>query len=60
MRITLSFEAIRKIQKAFVFIFGVAKKDVVNELKESVELLSAKPANILEEIPEVYIYSDQI
>ncbi len=59
-RITLSFEAIRKIQKAFVFIFGESKKAVISELKESLAPLSEKPANILKEIGEVFIYSDQI
>jgi 6-phosphogluconolactonase/glucosamine-6-phosphate isomerase/deaminase len=59
-RITLSFEAIRKIQKAFVFIFGESKKGAISELKESVDSLSEKPANILKEIEEVFVYSDQI
>ncbi len=59
-RITLSFVAIRKIQKAFVFIFGESKKDVIAELKDSRAPLKEKPANILKEIPEVFVYSDQI
>jgi 6-phosphogluconolactonase/glucosamine-6-phosphate isomerase/deaminase len=59
-RITLSFEGIRKIQKAFIFIFGESKKSVISELKESVEPLSKKPANILKEIQDVFVYSDQL
>ncbi|MES2223655.1 MAG: 6-phosphogluconolactonase [Patescibacteria group bacterium] len=59
-RITLSFEAIRKINKAFVFIFGESKQGVISELKENSAPLKEKPANILKEIPEVFIYSDQI
>ncbi|MDB5204636.1 MAG: hypothetical protein JWP09_664 [Candidatus Taylorbacteria bacterium] len=59
-RITLSFAAIRKIQKAYVFIFGESKKDVTAELKESKASLKEKPANILKEIPEVFVYSDAI
>ncbi|MES2409277.1 MAG: 6-phosphogluconolactonase [Patescibacteria group bacterium] len=59
-RITLSFDAIRKINKAFVFIFGESKKNVISELKESVAPLKEKPANILKEISEVFVYSDQI
>ncbi len=59
-RITLSFVAIRKIQKAFVFIFGDSKKDVISELNVSIAPLKEKPANIIKEIPQVFIYSDQI
>lgn len=59
-RITLSFSAIRHIDKAFVFIFGESKKDVISELKGSVATLKEKPANILKEIKEVFVYSDQI
>ncbi len=59
-RITLSFSAIRYIDKAFVFIFGESKKDVISELKGSLLPVKEKPANILKEIKEVHIYSDQI
>jgi 6-phosphogluconolactonase/glucosamine-6-phosphate isomerase/deaminase len=59
-RITLSFVAIKGIGKVFVFIFGESKKNVISELRESTEPLAKKPANILKEIPVVYVYSDQI
>lgn len=59
-RITLSFESIRMIDRAFVFIFGESKKDVIAELKESQAPLKEKPANILKEVLEVFVYSDQI
>jgi len=59
-RITLSLVTIRKINKAFVFIFGESKRNVISELKESQAPIKEKPANILKEIYEVFVYSDQI
>lgn len=59
-RITLTFNAIRKINIAYVFIFGEAKKNVITELQNKDDALFIKPANILKSIPEVYIYSDQL
>jgi 6-phosphogluconolactonase/glucosamine-6-phosphate isomerase/deaminase len=58
-RITLTFSAIRKIDMAFVFIFGDSKKGVVTKLKESTADPKKVPANILKSIPQVYIYTDQ-
>jgi 6-phosphogluconolactonase/glucosamine-6-phosphate isomerase/deaminase len=59
-RITLSLEGIKKINSAYVFIFGEVKKKVIKELQINTESLPLKPANILRFIPEVFIYSDQI
>jgi len=59
-RITLSFEGIKQINRAYVFIFGESKKDVISELQDSDEPISQKPANILKSLPEVFVYSDQI
>lgn len=59
-RITLTFNAIKKISMAYVFIFGDSKKNVIAELQNQDQPISLKPAFILKSIPEVYIYSDQI
>lgn len=59
-RITLTFNAIKKVNIAYVFIFGESKKNVVTELQNKDDALYIKPANIIKSIQEVYIYSDQI
>ncbi len=58
-RITLSFEAIKRIDRAYVFIFGPSKEGVVEELKSSKESLANKPANILKDIALVKVYYDR-
>ncbi len=59
-RITLTFQAMKLIHAAYVFIFGEAKRDAVKELRTSTDPLLMKPANVLKSISEVYVYSDQI
>ncbi len=45
--------------KVTTFIFSESKKDVILELKNGNESLSLKPGNILKEIPDVFVYSNQ-
>jgi 6-phosphogluconolactonase/glucosamine-6-phosphate isomerase/deaminase len=59
-RITMTFNAIKLIHTAYVFMFGDAKREAVKELRTSAAPLDMKPANILKSIPEVLVYSDQI
>ncbi len=59
-RITLTFGAIKRVNIAYVFIFGDTKKKVISELQNRDQPLFIKPAFILKSIQEVYIYSDQI
>lgn len=59
-RLTLTFPALRQIDVAYVFAYGDAKKPALEKLKTSDQPLSEVPALILKEIPEVYIYNDQI
>ncbi len=56
-RITLTLEALKKINKAFVFAFGANKKLALQSLKQ--DAFTPAPAQILKSIPQVEIYTDQ-
>lgn len=59
-RITLTFEAIKHVNAAYVFIFGEPKREAVQELRVSDAPLDLKPANILKFLPEVFVYLDNV
>jgi 6-phosphogluconolactonase/glucosamine-6-phosphate isomerase/deaminase len=59
-RITLTFDALRKVTAAYVFAFGDEKKPTLERLRDTKASLSDQPAQLLKELPEVYIYNDQI
>lgn len=59
-RITLTLSTLKKINIAYTFAFGESKKDVVFSLQNKDISLSEMPAQILKQIPESYLYSDQI
>ncbi|MEI6238237.1 MAG: 6-phosphogluconolactonase [bacterium] len=60
-RITLTFEAIKKIDVAYLFAFGDSKKGQIDRLCDSENddkdiSLAEQPAQILKSLKEVYIY----
>lgn len=57
-RITLTFDMLRKISVAYVFAFGESKKKAIDNLKNKDLSLDDEPAQILKQMPEVYLYSD--
>jgi 6-phosphogluconolactonase/glucosamine-6-phosphate isomerase/deaminase len=59
-RISLTLETIKKINSAFTFALGESKKEIIHFLKTQNIPLTKMPAQILKEIPESYLYSDQI
>ena len=59
-RITLTLKTIRNINVAYAFAFGESKKEIVDKLKNENLSLEEMPAQILKEIEESYLYSDQI
>lgn len=59
IRITLTPPAIRRIQVAYAFAFGEPKRKVMQELRNQAVPLDQQPAQILKEIPESFVYSDQ-
>lgn len=59
-RITMTPKAIRKLDRAFIFAQGEAKKDTLWQIaNESVDV-DKQPAQVFKELPKVGIYSDII
>ena len=59
-RVTLTFEALRHISAAYAFVFGDAKKQALEQLRDETLALADEPSQILKELPEAYVYNDQI
>lgn len=57
-RISLTFPVLRQIDIAYMFVSNVTKKTAIDRLHENNVSLGEEPAQILKEIPEVYIYVD--
>lgn len=60
VRMTLTFDALKNIDAAYCFAFGQPKHETLNKLQKKQLTLSEQPAQILRQIPEAYIYNDQI
>lgn len=63
-RITLTFPALRKIDAAYIFVFGESKKEAVGRLMDAMrgennEMLEKLPSLVLNEMLEAVVYSDQ-
>ena len=56
----MTLKTIRNINIAYTFAFGESKKEIVDKLKNEGIYLEQMPAQILKEIEESYLYSDQI
>ena len=59
-RLTLSFEALRHIDIAYALAFGDNKRGALTTLQHEAISLTEQPSQILKELPEAYLYSDQI
>lgn len=59
-RISLTLPTLKKITVAYAFVFGDSKKATITALKESDLPLGEMPAQILKQIQEAYLYTDQI
>lgn len=59
-RLTLSFAALRQITAAYGFAFGDNKHDALKVLQRQSLPLDQQPAQILKQLPEAYLYSDQV
>ena len=59
-RVTLTFQALRHISVAYVFAFGEEKKAALLKLHDETLPLAEQPSQILKELPEAYLYNDQI
>lgn len=58
VRVTISFNAIKQIDEVVVQASGVEKTKVIDQLMNVTLPLSEQPAQILKEIPQVTIYTD--
>lgn len=59
-RLTLTFPALLRVTAAYVFAFGAAKHDALSDLKNKQLKPAQQPAQILKQLPEAYVYNDQI
>jgi 6-phosphogluconolactonase len=57
-RVSLTFPILRKISTAYMFVSIETKKDAIYRLHKNDVSLDEQPAQILKEIPEVYVYID--
>ncbi|MBC7581550.1 6-phosphogluconolactonase [Aeromicrobium sp.] len=59
-RMTMTFEAMRHIDAAYYMTFGVDRLPALTRLRDEAIPLADQPAQILKELPEAYVYNDQI
>jgi 6-phosphogluconolactonase len=59
-RITLTFEALKRIDTAFACVYGENKRSALEKLHNRSEKLSKEPCQILRIIPESYVYNNVI
>lgn len=59
-RLTLTFPALRRMSAAYVFAFGKPKQKALMSLHSQSLTLQQQPAQILNELTEAYMYSDQV
>ena len=60
LRLTLTAHALKRLSVAFVFAYGAAKHQALEQLRDSTMSYAEQPAQILKELPEAYVYNDQI
>ncbi len=59
-RITITFPALRKVAAAYLFVFGDDRRTPLERLQTEDAPLAEQPAQIIKELPEAYVYNDQI
>jgi 6-phosphogluconolactonase len=59
-RVTLTFDALRHINVAYAFVFGAEKAQALTQLRDEDLPLNDQPSQILKELPEAYVYNDQV
>jgi 6-phosphogluconolactonase/glucosamine-6-phosphate isomerase/deaminase len=59
-RLTLTFPALLKINASYTFAFGDAKHQALTNLQTGSLDLAKQPSQVLREIPEAYVYNDQL
>ena len=59
-RVTLTFPALQQVDEAFAFVFGEAKRPILEKLLGDIPSLAEFPAGVLRTAPISTIYNDQI
>jgi 6-phosphogluconolactonase/glucosamine-6-phosphate isomerase/deaminase len=59
-RMTLTFEALRHIDAAYALVMGKDKIAALERLRDEDVSLQEQPSQILKQLPEAFIYNDQI
>jgi 6-phosphogluconolactonase/glucosamine-6-phosphate isomerase/deaminase len=59
-RLTITFPALRRVTAAYAFAFGEPKRLALTALQSNKQSLSKLPSQILNELSEAYVYSDQV
>jgi 6-phosphogluconolactonase len=59
-RLTMTFPALEQIDVAYVFAFGQSKAEALKQLHDKQLPRQQQPAQVLRNLPEAYIYNDQI
>jgi 6-phosphogluconolactonase/glucosamine-6-phosphate isomerase/deaminase len=59
-RMTLSADILRGVQVAYVPAFGKSKEKALDRFRANTEPFEKLPAKLLYELPEVFIYTDQL
>jgi 6-phosphogluconolactonase/glucosamine-6-phosphate isomerase/deaminase len=59
-RISLSLEALKRVDAAYAFVFGKDRREALDNLCNRELSLSEEPSQILKQIKESYVYNDQV
>lgn len=59
-RITLTPKALQDVTAAYLCAFGAAKRPALENLQSHTLSLVEQPAQLLKQLPEAYVYNDQI
>lgn len=59
-RLTLTLPALRRLTAVYAFAFGEPKQEALAALQAGSQSPARQPAQILNELPEAYVYSDQV
>ncbi len=60
LRLTLTFAGLRRIDAAYAFAFGDNKNQALTSLQDRSIPPKQQPAQILKQLPEAHVYSDQL
>lgn len=59
-RITLTPAVLQRINVAYVYAYGTEKQEALQNLKTKRLGLTRQPAQLLKQLPEAYVYNDQV